>query len=100
MSSVYVAENSLVLEGVDMAAGRILRQRFRSPRPWLAAVAAVVAAVVLSQMTPAGADPLSPSPTTGTTTGSYRTGLATAGLVQVTSLAPAHVFLGVPPAAG
>src|SRR6476661_10044080 len=43
----------------------------------------------------AQADPLTPPPTTGTATGSYRTGLAKAGLVKVTSLADAHLWVGL-----
>ena len=41
----------------------------------------------------AGADPLIPAPTTGTATGTYRTGLARAGLVSVESLGDAHLWI-------
>ena len=62
----------------------------------LALLALIAATATLGGMSgSAQADPLVPAPTTGTATGSYRTGLTRAGLVQVTSLTAAHVYLGV-----
>src|SRR5438034_677343 len=66
----------------------------------LAVLLAMVAGGLLAVAPEANADPLTPPPTSGTATGSYRTGLARAGLVQLTSLGAAHVWLGVQDSGG
>jgi hypothetical protein len=62
---------------------------FRERWSTLALVVAVMTAGTAWQST--AADPLTPPPTTGTATGTYRTGLAKAGLVSVESLGDAHL---------
>ena len=72
--------------------GRV-RQGWRIAAVLVAVLAASIAWPGVGQV--AQADPLTPPPTTGTATGSYRTGLAKAGLVKVTSLADAHLWVGL-----
>ena len=65
---------------------------FRAPWQSLALVVAVMTSGSAWQS--AGADPLIPAPTTGTATGTYRTGLTRAGLVSVESLGDPHLWIG------